>query len=41
MIPNNFYDALRITLSGMLGIFFVLIMIYLLIRVLIKVFPEK
>lgn len=38
---SNFNQALDITLYGMLGIFFVLGLIYLLILFLIWAFPEK
>lgn len=38
---SNINQALNITLFGMLGIFFVMGMIYLLILLLIWAFPEK
>lgn len=37
----NFYEALKVLLSGMGGIFVVLFIIYLAIKALIKLFPEK
>ena len=38
---SNLNQALNITLFGMLGIFFVLGLIYLLILLLVWAFPEK
>jgi len=38
---ENFGKSIRILLSGMGGIFTVLILIYIVIRVLTKLFPEK
>lgn len=40
-VMANFYDSLRVLLEGMGGIFVVLILIFFLIKGLIKVFPEK
>jgi Na+-transporting methylmalonyl-CoA/oxaloacetate decarboxylase gamma subunit len=40
-ILANFETSLKVLLSGMGGIFVVLIIIFLLIKALIKVFPEK
>jgi Na+-transporting methylmalonyl-CoA/oxaloacetate decarboxylase gamma subunit len=37
----NFKESITILLSGMGGIFTVLILIYIVIRVLTKLFPEK
>lgn len=37
----NFEESLKVLVYGMGGIFTVLIMIFLLIKGLIKVFPEK
>lgn len=37
----NFNESLRVLVSGMGGIFAVLIMIFLVIKGLIKLFPEK
>lgn len=37
----NFQESLRVLVSGMGGIFIVLTVIFLLIKGLIKVFPEK
>ncbi|EET87614.1 hypothetical protein CcarbDRAFT_1896 [Clostridium carboxidivorans P7] len=37
----NFEQALQVTVSGMCGIFVVMLIIFLLIKTLIKVFPEK
>jgi len=37
----NFYESLRVLLSGMGGIFVVLFIIYLTIKGLIMLFPEK
>ncbi|WP_274601632.1 OadG-related small transporter subunit [Clostridium rhizosphaerae] len=37
----TFNESLKVLVFGMGGIFVVLIMIYLLIKGLIKVFPEK
>ena len=40
-IIANFKESLSVLVSGMGGIFFVLIIIFLLIKGLIKIFPEK
>lgn len=40
-IMNNFMTSLKVMLYGMGGIFIVLLAIYLCIKFLIKVFPEK
>lgn len=40
-ILANFQESLRILLYGMGGIFFVLILIFIMIKGLIKLFPEK
>jgi Na+-transporting methylmalonyl-CoA/oxaloacetate decarboxylase gamma subunit len=37
----NFNEALKVLLSGMGGIFVVLLIIFLAIKALIKLFPEK
>lgn len=36
-----FFEALKVMLWGMLGIFIVLTCIFFLIKLLLKVFPEK
>lgn len=41
IVIANFEESLRVLVYGMGGIFTVLIMIFLLIKGLIKVFPEK
>jgi Na+-transporting methylmalonyl-CoA/oxaloacetate decarboxylase gamma subunit len=41
VIASNFRESINILLSGMGGIFAVLIIIFILIKVLIKTFPEK
>ncbi|MFL0247261.1 OadG-related small transporter subunit [Candidatus Clostridium stratigraminis] len=41
VIASNFKESINILLSGMGGIFVVLLIIFLLIKGLIKVFPEK
>jgi Na+-transporting methylmalonyl-CoA/oxaloacetate decarboxylase gamma subunit len=41
VIASNFRESINILLSGMGGIFAVLIVIFILIKVLIKLFPEK
>lgn len=38
---TNFETSIKVLLSGMGGIFAVLIIIFLIIKLLIKVFPEK
>lgn len=38
---GNFNESIKILLSGMSGIFIVLILIFIVIKVLIKLFPEK
>lgn len=38
---SNFMESLNVMVMGMGGIFVVLILIFLLIKVLIKIFPEK
>jgi Na+-transporting methylmalonyl-CoA/oxaloacetate decarboxylase gamma subunit len=38
---ENFGQTIKILLSGMGGIFTVLILIYIVIKVLVKLFPEK
>ncbi len=40
-VMANFYTSLEVLLKGMGGIFIVLFIIFLLIKGLIKVFPEK
>jgi Na+-transporting methylmalonyl-CoA/oxaloacetate decarboxylase gamma subunit len=40
-VMANFKESLTVLVSGMGGIFVVLLLIYLLIKGLIKVFPEK
>jgi Na+-transporting methylmalonyl-CoA/oxaloacetate decarboxylase gamma subunit len=40
-IINNFIKALVVMVKGMTGIFVVLFAIYLCIKFLIRVFPEK
>ena len=40
-VVANFHESLRILLVGMGGIFIVLMLIFLLIKVLINVFPEN
>jgi len=43
-IANNlsvFYEGLKIMAFGMVGIFFVLSLIFLAIKILLKVFPGK
>ena len=41
LVIANFKESLGVLVSGMGGIFIVLFIIYLLIKVLVKVFPEK
>lgn len=41
MNGSDFGKAIIVTLIGMLGVFFVLIVFYLLIRLFTKVFPYK
>ena len=41
VVLENFDQAVKVLFSGMGGIFTVLIMIYIVIKVLIKLFPEK
>lgn len=41
VIASNFRESINVLLSGMGGIFAVIIIIFLLIKLLIKVFPEK
>jgi hypothetical protein len=38
---ENFYKALKLMGFGMSGIFIVLILIFISIKVLLKVFPDK
>ena len=38
---GNFKESLHVLVSGMGGIFTVLLLIYVVIKVLIKLFPEK
>lgn len=38
---SNFSEALKVLLAGMGGIFVVLLIIFLAIKALIKLFPEK
>lgn len=40
-IINNFHESLWVMAKGMGGIFVVLLAIYLCIKFLIRVFPEK
>ncbi len=40
-IMMNFYTTLRIMGFGMLGIFAVILLIFAVIKILIKVFPPK
>jgi Na+-transporting methylmalonyl-CoA/oxaloacetate decarboxylase gamma subunit len=40
-IMANFNESLRVLVSGMGGIFIVLFAIFLMIKALIKLFPEK
>ena len=40
-VMANFQRSLEVLVSGMGGIFIVLIIIFLLIKGLVKVFPEK
>lgn len=40
-VLSNFKEALNVLFMGMGGIFVVLIMIFIMIKVLIKLFPEK
>ena len=41
VIQENFNQSVHVLFSGMGGIFAVLILIFIVIKVLIKVFPEK
>jgi len=41
VVQENFGQAVQVLFSGMGGIFAVLILIFIVIKVLIKVFPEK
>lgn len=41
MALGNFNESIRILLSGMGGIFVVLIIIYFVIKILVKLFPGK
>jgi hypothetical protein len=38
---RNFYLAIEVLGLGMAGIFFVLVLIYLMIKLLLRVFPPK
>ena len=40
-VQENFVQAVSVLFSGMGGIFAVLLLIFVVIKVLIKVFPEK
>lgn len=37
----NFKESLNVLVNGMIGIFTVIIVIFIMIKLLIKVFPEK
>ncbi|WP_179632100.1 OadG-related small transporter subunit [Clostridium peptidivorans] len=37
----NFKESLNVLINGMIGIFTVIIVIFIIIKLLIKVFPEK
>jgi len=41
VVQENFGQAVSVLFSGMGGIFAVLILIFIVIKVLIKLFPEK
>lgn len=41
MLPDNFFKALKLMGMGMAGIFLVTFIIYLTVKVLLKLFPEK
>lgn len=41
IIASNFRESINILFSGMGGIFAVMIVIFIMIKVLIKLFPEK
>lgn len=41
MLMENFSNGLIVTLAGMLGVFFVLIVFYLLIKLFAKISPYK
>lgn len=38
---SNFKESITVLLSGMGGIFIVLILIFIVIKILIKLFPKK
>lgn len=37
----NFKESLNVLINGMIGIFTVIIVIFIIIKLLMKVFPEK
>lgn len=41
VVQENFVQAVQVLFSGMGGIFAVLLLIFVVIKVLIKLFPEK
>jgi len=41
IVQGNFKESISVLFSGMGGIFAVLILIFIVIKVLIKLFPEK